>query len=69
MSNPLETLPASVRLYVYLVLGLLALAIAAWQAAEGDWLKALGLFLGSLGFGVATSNTPANLKGERRQVR
>lgn len=56
MTNPLSSLPPKVRLYVYLILGVIALGIAAWQAADGDWLKAAGLLLGSLGFGTAVSN-------------
>ena len=59
-SNPLSALPPKVRLYVYAVLGLIALGIAAFQAADGDWLQAVGLFLGSLGFGTAASNVPAD---------
>jgi hypothetical protein len=55
-SNPLTALPPKVRLYVYAVLGLIALGVAAFQAAGGDWLQAVSLFLGSLGFGTAASN-------------
>ena len=69
MSNPLEALPAQVRLYVYLVLGVAAVAIGAWQASEGDWLTAISLFLGTLGFGMAGSNTPSTLDGRRKVVR
>jgi hypothetical protein len=58
-TNPLSALPPTIRLYVYAVLGLLALGVAAWQAAGGDWLQAVGLFLGSLGFGTAASNVPS----------
>lgn len=56
MKNPLTYLPAKYRLAVYCVLGLVALAVAAVQAADGDWLQAIALFLGSLGFGTAGSN-------------
>ena len=56
MKNPLTYLPAKYRLAAYCVLGLLALAVAAVQAADGDWLQAVALFLGSLGFGTAGSN-------------
>jgi hypothetical protein len=59
-TNPLSVLPAKVRLYVYAVLGLVALGVAAWQAGDGDWLQAVGLFLGSLGFGTAASNVPSS---------
>lgn len=58
MTNPLSLLPPEVRLYAYVTLGVLALAFTAWQVAEGDWFKALGLLLGSLGFATATSNVP-----------
>lgn len=58
MNNPLALLPPAVRLYVYVVLGVLFLAFTAWQASEGDWVKAVALFLGSLGFATASSNTP-----------
>lgn len=54
--NPLTFLPARYRLAVYAVLGLVALGVSAWQAADGDWLQAVSLFLGSLGFGTAASN-------------
>jgi hypothetical protein len=56
MNNPLTVLPPRVRLVVYAILGLAALVIAAVQAADGDWLEAAALFLGSLGFGTAGSN-------------
>ena len=56
--NPLtDVLPAKVRKYVYALLALGALVLAAYQAAGGDWLEFAGLFLGSLGFGTASSNT------------
>jgi hypothetical protein len=55
-TNPLSALPPKVRLYVYAVLGIAALIVAAVQAADGDWLQAVALFLGSLGFGTAGSN-------------
>ena len=58
-TNPLSVLPTKVRLYVYAVLGLVALGVAAVQAAGGDWLQAIALFLGSLGFGTAASNVPS----------
>jgi hypothetical protein len=58
-TNPLSVLPPHVRLFAYAFLGTLALGVAAWQAAGGDWLQAVGLFLGSLGFGTAASNVPS----------
>ncbi|WP_374457699.1 hypothetical protein [Nocardioides sp.] len=57
--NPLEAIPARFRKYAYAVLTLAALALAAYKAAEGDWLEFAGLLLGSLGFGTATTHTPA----------
>lgn len=56
MQNPLTYLPAKYRRIAYAVLGLLAFAVGAAQAAQGDWLQALALFLGTLGFGTAGSN-------------
>lgn len=62
--NPLEAIPPKARLYVYAVLTLTALALAAYQAAQGDWLEFVGLLLGSLGFGTATTHTPATFRKE-----
>lgn len=58
--NPLTFLPARYRRVAYAVLGLVALGVGAWQAGNGDWLEAVGLFLGSLGFGTAGSNVNAD---------
>lgn len=56
--NPLtDVLPPKVRKYVYAVLALAALSLAAYKASEGDWLEFAGLLLGSLGFSTASSNT------------
>jgi hypothetical protein len=57
--NPLDAIPPKARLYAYAVLSLVALVVAAYQAAQGDWLEFAGLLLGSLGFGTATTHTPA----------
>jgi hypothetical protein len=57
--NPLTAIPPRARLYVYALLTLAALALAAYQAADGDWLVFAGLLLGSLGFGTAASNVDA----------
>lgn len=60
MNNPLtEILPPKARKVLYAVLFLVALGFAAWEAADGDWLKALGLLVTSLLGGMAASNTPA----------
>lgn len=58
MSNPLDDIvPARHRRRVYALLALLALGLAAYKAAEGDWLEFASYVLGMLGFGTATSNT------------
>jgi hypothetical protein len=57
--NPLTAIPPKARLYVYALLTLAALGLAAYKAAEGDWLEFAALLLGSLGFGTATTHTPA----------
>ena len=58
MSNPLDDIvPARHRRRVYVLLALLALGLAAYKAAEGDWLEFASYVLGMLGFGTATSNT------------
>lgn len=62
--NPLAVIPAKARLYAYALLTLAALALAAYKAAEGDWLEFVALLLGSLGFGTATTNTPATFRQE-----
>ena len=67
--NPLQYLPDNVRVTVYVVLGLAALAVAAVQAADGDWVQAVSLFLGSLGFGTAASNTSPQAAARRRARR
>jgi hypothetical protein len=59
-SNPLALLPPKVRLFAYVFLGTLALGVSAWQASDGDWLQAVGLFLGSLGFGTAATHVPGS---------
>lgn len=54
--NPLALLPAKYRLTAYAILGLATVALGAYQAADGDWVKAITYFLGTLGFGTAASN-------------
>lgn len=57
MSNPLsDVLPARVRLVVYAVVFVVGLALAAWQAAEGDWFAFAVLLTGSLTSALAGSN-------------
>lgn len=59
MVNPLASLPPKVRGYAYAILALAALALGAYQAAQGDWLEFAVLLLGALGFGTAKTHTPA----------
>lgn len=56
MTNPLTTIPAQVRVYVYALLALAAIVVAGIQAADGDWLLFASYVLGALGFGTAGSN-------------
>lgn len=63
MQNPLTYIPAKFRWIAYLVLGVAALVLAAVQAAHGDWLQAIALLLGSLGFGTAGSNVTPSASG------
>jgi len=62
--NPLDAIPAKARLYVYSILAVAAHAVGAYKASEGDWLEFTGLLLGALGFGTATTHTPASFKGD-----
>lgn len=64
MNNPLALIPAKVRVYVYAVLALAALALGAYQATQGDWIEFAVLLLGSLGFGTAQTHTPASILGK-----
>lgn len=66
--NPLAQLPPAVRLWAYVVLGILFLAFTAWQASEGDWAKAVAYFFGSLGFATASSNTPKKPVDQRHDL-
>lgn len=60
--NPLtDILPARARRYVYAVLALAALVLAAYQATEGDWLAFAAYLIGALTGGTAASNiTPSD---------
>lgn len=62
--NPLEAIPPKARLYVYAVLTLASLALAAYKAAEGDWLEFAAGLLGLLGFSTATTHTPATFTNQ-----
>jgi hypothetical protein len=57
MRNPLNAiLPAHVRRYVYAILALAAIVLAAYKASDGDWLAFAVNLLSGLGFGMAGSN-------------
>ena len=67
-ANYLLQIPAKYRQTVYVILGLAAAALAAYKAADGDWLEFAWLLLGFLGFGTATVNTaPHAYEGSHRQ--
>lgn len=55
--NPLALVPARYRLYVYSVLSLAALAIGAWQAAEGNWTTFIAALVTSMVHAMAATNT------------
>lgn len=56
--NPLnDALPARVRQVLYAVLFVAALAFAAYQASEGDWLLFASSLVTSLLGALAASNT------------
>lgn len=57
--NPLTQLPPIVRLYVYVIATLALIVVGAWQAAEGDWLKFVGLLATALVTATAGSNVKA----------
>lgn len=54
--NPLAVLPAKYRLAIYAIVFVAGLALAAWQAAEGDWVAFGVLITGSLTGALAGSN-------------
>lgn len=58
MKNPLsDVIPAKARRYVYAAAFVGGLALAGWQASDGDWHHALGIFLADLIPALAASNT------------
>lgn len=58
--NPLhDVLPAKARKIAYAVLFVLALAFAAWQASDGDWVEFFGGLITMLFSATAASNIPA----------
>ena len=63
--NPLtDLLPPHVRRYAYAVVFLAGLAIAAWQAAGGDWTAFAGALIASLTGALAASNTGGHGDGD-----
>lgn len=53
-----DLVPAKVRLWVYLIVALLLIALTIWQASDGNWLVALTSFLGALSSaGLSAPNT------------
>jgi hypothetical protein len=54
-----ELLPRKARLVLYIVIFLIALVFAAWQASDGNWLVALGSVLASLSSLLSAGNTTA----------
>jgi hypothetical protein len=55
--NPLvNVLTPKVRAVLYAALFVVSLAFAAFEAADGDWLKAIGLLVTSLLGATAASN-------------
>lgn len=56
-TNPLnDVLPARVRGAIYAIVFVAGLALAAWQATEGDWVAFAVLLTGSLTSALAGSN-------------
>lgn len=57
--NPLtDILPTRIRRIAYAVAFVLSLALAAWQAGDGDLLLALGALVTALTSALAASNVP-----------
>ncbi len=58
MNTPLtDVLPEKTRQIAYAVLFVLALAFAAWQASEGNWVEFAGSLITALFGATAASNT------------
>lgn len=62
--NPLAALPTRVRRTVYAVVFVVGLALAAWQAAQGDWVAFGVLLTGSLTSALAGSNVTVGRHGD-----
>jgi len=64
VTNPLvNVLNHKVRGYIYAAAFLASLALTAWQAADGDWTKAVIAFLASLIAATAASNASPTPEG------
>ena len=61
-----QLLNPKLRAALYVLVGLIFSGLGAWQAAEGNTLEALMLFLPTLQSALAVTNTPYNgqLKGD-----
>ena len=61
-----QQLNPKLRAALHVLLGLIFSGLGAWQAAEGNTLEALMLFLPTLQSALAVANTPYNglLKGD-----
>ena len=61
-----QLLNPKLRAALYVLVGLIFAGLGAWQAAEGNTLEALMLFLPTLQSALAVTNTPYNgqLKGD-----
>lgn len=65
-----QLLNPKLRAALYVLVGLIFAGLGAWQAAEGNALEALMLFLPTLQSALAVANTPYNglLKGDTGAV-
>ena len=65
-----QLLNPKLRAALYVLVGLIFSGLSAWQAAEGNALEALMLFLPTLQSALAVANTPYNglLKGDTGAV-
>ena len=65
-----QLLNPKLRAALYVLVGLIFSGLGAWQAAEGNTLEALMLFLPTLQSALAVANTPYNgqLKGDTGAV-
>lgn len=62
--NPFTVLPPKVRLYVYALIALAAVAFSAWQAADGDWAQFIGGLVVALSHMTAAANVDTSGEDE-----